>query len=116
MSKLTKQKILELALNSSDPLIKNTVDKLVFALKLKYANEELLHIHHNYEYHHSAILHIPDSNGEKIELSIAWKNEKFAVVSHEHQYYTGTASDMVANEKIAHHHVPIEVNYIGPDK
>lgn len=115
MSRITKQKILELALNSSDPLIKNTVDKLIFALKLKYADEDLLHIHHNYEFHHSVVLHIPDSHGDKTELSVAWKNEKFAVVSLGHQYYTGTASDMVSgNEKPAHHHIPLEVNYTGP--
>ena len=114
MTKITNQKILELALNSSDPLIKKTVDKLIFALKLKYAEEDIIHIHDNYKYHHSVVLHIPDSHGEKIELSVAWQNENFAVVSLGHQFYSGEASDMVCNEKPAHHHIPLEVNYTGP--
>jgi hypothetical protein len=114
MTKLTNQKILELALNSSDPLVKNTVDKLLFALKLRYTEEELLSIHHNYEYHHSVVLHVPDSHGEEIELSVGWKNESFAVVSSGHQYYRGTAADMICGEKVAHHYIPLEVNYTGP--
>ena len=105
MTKLTNEKILELALNSSDPLIKGTVEKLIFALKLKYAEEDLLHIHQNYQYHHSVVLHIPDYSGNMIELGMAWKNEKFAAISMEHQYYSSTASDMVCNEKPAHHYL-----------
>lgn len=111
MTKLTNQKILELALTSSDPLIKSTVEKLIFALKLKYAEEELLHIHHNYEYHHSAVLHLPFYDEKTIELSMAWKNERFAVVSIEHQYYAGKASDMICNEKPAHHYILSDMKY-----
>jgi hypothetical protein len=107
MSKLTKAKILELALNSSDPFIKETVDKLVFAIKLKYSGDELLHVFDNYTFHHSAVLHFP--NGK--EISMAWRNEDFAIVSIEDRYYRGKAADMVNNEPIAHHYIFAETNY-----
>ena len=113
MTKLTNAKILELALNSSDPLIKGTVDKLIFALKLKYVDEDLLHVHHNYEFHHSAVLHIPDYSGETIELAVAWKNENFAAISVEHQYYRGKASDMVCGEKPVHHNLLSDMHFEG---
>lgn len=111
MTKMTNQKILELALTSSDPLIKSTVDKLIFALKLKYADEDLLHISDNYKFHHAMVLHVPDTSNNMIQLSVAWKNENFGVVSTNHQYYVGKASDMVCGEKPAQHFLPIETNY-----
>lgn len=111
MTKITNAKILELALNSSDPLIKGTVDKLIFALKLKYAEDDLIQFHDNYTYHHSAILHIPDYSGETIELSLAWKNADFAAVSVEHQYYNGIASDMVCSQKPAHHYLLSDMHF-----
>ena len=109
MSKLTKQKILELALNSSDPLIKDTVDKLVFALKLKHSNDDLQHIFDNYKFHHSAVIHFPDGK----EMSLAWRNEDFAIITLDEQYYSGKAADMVNDEPTAHHHLLAEVNYQG---
>ena len=109
MSNITKQKILELALNSSDPLIKKTVDKLIFALKLKYSDEEFQHMFDNYKFHHSVVLHFPDNK----EISVAWRNEDFAVITRDEQYYSGKASDMVANEPVAHHHMIAETNYEG---
>ena len=114
MNKLTNQKILELALTSSDPLIKNTVDKLIFALKLKYSDDEILHITDNYEFHHSVILHIPNYDGDEVELSLAWKNEKFGGVSLGHQYFTGTAGDMVHGAKPTHYHLINDMNYTWP--
>jgi len=110
MTKMTNQKILELALTSSDPLIKQTVDKLIFALKMKYADEDLIHIHDNYMFHHAAVLHIPNE-GDTIELSVAWKHENFSAISIEHQYYMGQAADMVCGEDIAHHYLLEDCNY-----
>ena len=107
MSKLTKAKILELALNSSDPLIKETVDKLVFAIKLKYSGDDLLHVFDNYKFHHAVVLHFPNDK----EISVAWRNEKFVVISMEEQYYQGEAADMVNNEPIAHHYILADPNY-----
>jgi len=112
MTKLTNQKILELALNSSDPLIKGTVDKLILALKVKYSDEDLIHIHDNYTFHHAVVLHIP-TVGDPIELSLAWKNDSFSAISIEHEYYAGKAADMVCGEDIAHHYLLEETNY-GP--
>jgi len=106
MSKLSKHKLLELALDSSDPLIKNTVDKLVFALKLKYADDELAHMIDNYKFHHAAVLHFANDK----EVSIAWRNEDFAFISMDHQYYQGKASDMVAGDKASHHYIKLDPN------
>jgi len=114
MTTLTNQKILELALTSSDPTIRNTVNKLIFALKMKYSAEDLLQFSDIYEFHHSAVLHIPDSNNDVIELSIAWKNEKFACVSLGHQWYSGNASDMVRGESPSHHLIIQETVYEAP--
>lgn len=114
MTKITNQKILELALTSSDPLIKRIVDKLIFALRLKYADEDLVRIHDTYRYHHYAVLHIHDYNGKPIKLSIAWKNEEFAVVSIEHQYYEGTASDAISGEKASHHQLLNDMAFKAP--
>ena len=100
MIKLTNQKILELALTSSDPCIKATVDKLIFALKLKYSEEEFLNIYDNYVYHHGIKIVMP-TTGEDMELSVAWKRESFRVISLEHKVIAGTTGDLVNNEDAA---------------
>jgi len=107
MSKLTKAKILELALNSSDPFIRETVDKLVFAVKLKHSKEDLLHIFDNYKFHHAVVLHFPNDK----EVSVAWRNEDFAVISIDDRYYQGKAADMVNNDPIAHHYILSDPHY-----
>ena len=110
MNKVSREQILELALRSSDPLIKATVDKLVFALKLKHADADFTHIIDNYKYHHSTVLHFANDK----EVSLAWINEDFCFISMDSVYYQGKASDMVAGEPIAHHYIAPETTYINP--
>lgn len=110
MSNITESKLLEIALNSSDPLIRKTVDKLIFALKLKYSDEDFLNIYDNYMYHHGINIRMA-TTGEEMELSVAWKRENFRVVSFEHQMVSGRTGDFVNNEDAAIINLPWDPNF-----
>lgn len=103
MSTISDQKILELALNSSDPAIRQTVDKLIFAMKLKYDKEEFMHIYDNYVHHHGILVTMPCMHGEgkQHEFSVAWKKEYFTLISLEHQVVQGRTGDFVCGELAA---------------
>ena len=103
MSKISDQKIIELALNSSDPTIRKTVEKLIFAIKLKYDEEEFTHIYDNYEMHHgiNVMMPCPCDNGKQHDFSISWKKEKFRIISMEHQIVTGSTGDFVCGQNAA---------------
>ncbi len=107
---ITKQKILELALNSSDPLIKQTVDKLIFALKMKHSEEDFVHILDNYAFHYGVNLVLPCEGAHQgmHDISIAWKDCDFRVISLEHQLTAGQAADFVAGQKAAKLYVPYD--------
>lgn len=107
---ITESKLLEVALNSSDPLIRKTVDKLIFALKLKYTEEDFLNIYDNYVYHHGINIVMP-TTGKEMELSVAWKREGFRVISLQHQVMTGTTGDLVNNEDVATVHLSWDAHY-----
>ena len=113
MSKITDQKILEIALNSSDPAIRQTVDKLIFAIKLKYDKEEFINIYDNYVHHHGIQVTMPcmHGQGKQHEFSVAWKKEKFTIISMEHQIVQGTTGDFVCGEKSANIYLPYD--YMG---
>lgn len=110
MSTLTDQKIIELALNSSDPAIRETVDKLIFAIKLKYDKEDLINIYDNYTHHHGIVVKMPCmyKEGELHEFSIAWKKEKFTIISMEHQIIQGSTGDFVSGGKAAEVYMPYD--------
>lgn len=112
-TKITKEKILELALNSNDPLIKQTVDKLIFALKMKHSNEDFVHILDNYAYHYGTTICLPceganAGKGGTHDISIAWKDADYRIISMEHQLISSQAADFVAGEKDSRLYVPYD--------
>jgi len=113
MSTISDQKILELALNSSDPTIKKTVEKLIFAIKLKYDKDDFMHIYDNYELHHgiNVTMPCPSEEGKQHEFSIGWKREKFRIISMEHQIVLGTTGDFVCGEEAASVYLPYDRYY-----
>ena len=114
MTTITNQKILELALNSSDPLIKETVDKLIFALKMKYSEDDLINILDNYAYHHSINIQMPCMYAENAispevhTIAVSWKRERFRILSLEHQIIEGTTGDLVCGEEAAQVYLPYD--------
>lgn len=113
MSTISDQKILELALSSSDPTIRQTVDKLIFAIKLKYSEEEFMQIYDNYVHHHGINVTMPccHKDGKLHEFSVAWKKESFSIISMEHQIVRGTTGDLVCGEKCSAVYLPFDRYY-----
>ena len=112
-TKITKEKILELALNSNDPLIKQTVAKLIFALKMKHSKEDFVHILDNYAYHYGTTICLPceganAGKGGTHDISVAWKDADYRIISMEHQLISSQAADFVAGEKDSRLYVPYD--------
>ena len=110
MSKLSDSKILELALNSSDPMIRRMVDKLIFAIKLKHTEEHLLNAYDNYAFHHGIEIHMP-TTGEDMSIAVHWKHDDFRIVSFEHMLVTGKTGDLVSGEDTAKVYMTWDQNF-----